>query len=153
MTPETVTTLSDEIDAIKAEHPDYFRVPEALEQAKAIWQPECRVNDCGVFVEYHEEIVARCGRAKAVVGVCRVRDGVFVHCCSFESSLGGFGYAPSVWNSVPYGSAETARQAGIEELFARVSARGYPGDPAAAVAEHSAIRSQLENHIRQPSLF
>ena len=149
----TASDIASQIDDIIAECPDYFRSPEALERAKSVWQPECQVNDCGVFVDYDEEIVARCGRAKAVVGVSRVRDGVFVHCCSFEYSLGGFGYAPSVWNAAPPDTAEQARLAGIGELLGRISAQGFPGDPPAAVAEHAALRSQLENHLRQPSLF
>ncbi|OWK45577.1 hypothetical protein [Fimbriiglobus ruber] len=148
-----VFDITSQIDDIKAEFPDYFRRPEALEKAKAVWRPECQVNGCGVFVDGKEDIVACCGRAKAAVGVCRVRDCVFVHCCSFEYSLGGFGYAPSVWSSAPHESAEQAHLAGIEELLRRISGRGYPGDPPAAASEQAALRSQLENHIRQPSLF
>jgi hypothetical protein len=145
--------ITSQIDDIIAEYPDYVRSPAALERAKSVWQPGRPVNGCGVFVDYHEEIVARCGRAKATVGVCRVRDGVFVHCCSFEYSLGGFGYAPSVWNSEPHASAEQARLAGIEELLGRIGGRASPGDSPAALAEQAGLRSQMENHIRQPSLF
>ncbi len=148
-----VSDIISQIDNIIAEYTDYFRSTEALEKAKAVWRAECQVNDCGVFVDYHEEIIARCGRAKAVVGVCRVRDGVFVHCFSFEYSLGGFGYAPSVWNAEPHVTAEHARLAGIGELLGRINGRGFTGDPVTAVAEHAALRSQLENQIRQPSLF
>jgi hypothetical protein len=148
----TASDLTSQIDDIIGEYPDYFRRPEALERAKSVWRPECQVNDRGVFVDYHEEIVARFGRAKAAVGICQVREGVFVHCCSFEYSLGGFGYAPSVRTAEPHVTAEQARLAGIEELLGRISGRGFPGDPPAAVAEHAALRSQLENQIRQPSL-
>src|SRR3954465_10570680 len=107
------------IAAIKERHEDYWRSDGALKEAVAAWGAEGRVNDCGVFAGYEPETVAKCGRAVAEVGVYKVREGVFVHCCHFRSATAGSGYAPSVWSATPHETAKQARLAGIAELLER----------------------------------
>lgn len=151
--PVPAADIRRRIEAITTATPDYFREPAALAAAIAVWRPECGVNESGVFGGVSEEVMAKCGRGVAAVGVGRVRDGVFVHCCRLEFSRGGFAYAPTVWHAAPHPTAEAARTAGIRELLGRLGDRGATGESAAAGAEWSGLRSRLRGQIRRPGLF
>src|SRR5947209_7372735 len=126
-----VQPIPARIAAIKERHEDYWRSDEALKEAVAAWGAEGRVNDCGVFAGYEAETVAKSGRATAEVGVYKVREGVFVHCCHFMTATAGSGYAPSVWGATPHATAKQARLAGIAELLERIGAYGTERDNAA----------------------
>ena len=61
----TAQTIPEQIAAIIERFPDYHRSDEALNEAIAVWGAEGHVNDCGVFVNYERETVAKAGRAVA----------------------------------------------------------------------------------------
>jgi hypothetical protein len=145
-------SIPDQIDAITERHPDYHRSPEALKEAIAAWGAEGHVNDSGVFADYETETVAKSGRAVAEVGIYRLRDGVFVHCCSFMTATSGSSYAPSVWCSTPHESAKQARLTGIAELLERIGDIN-PAHEKAGQEDVRQLRHQLRREIEQPSLF
>ncbi|WP_020472298.1 hypothetical protein [Zavarzinella formosa] len=139
------------IQAIREADPNFWRDPRTLEVAKLAWGAECHVNPHGVFSPCPKEIVARCGKAVAEVGICRVRDGIFVFCTRLQTGNYGYSYAPSVWVDEPYATEEEARRAGIRELIEGTVAK--PGLSKAENAELSVLRARLMGQIRQPTLF
>ena len=60
--------IVDRIEAIKHDHEDCWQNPEALAKARAVWAPECQINDSGIFSPCPREIVARCGNAPSESG-------------------------------------------------------------------------------------
>jgi len=145
-------TIPEQIAVIKERHEDYWHSDEALKEAVAAWGAEGHVNDCGVFTGYEVETVAKCGRAVAEVGVYKLRDGVFVHCCHFMTATAGSGYAPSVWCSTPHETAKQARLAGIAELLESIGAVESESEKTAR-EDVRQIRRQLQREVEQPSLF
>ena len=144
--------IHDQIDAIMERHPQYWRSDEALKEAIAVWGAEGHVNDSGVFADYETEIVARCGRAVAEVGIYKLRDGVFVHCTHYMTATSGSGYAPCVWCSTPHDTAKEARLTGIAELLERLRDAGHDSDKTGH-EDMRQLRQQLQRQIEQPSLF
>ena len=144
-------TIPDRIQAIRDADPDFWRNPNALKAALMVWQPECHVNDCGVFSPCPREVVAKSGRAVAEVGICRVRDHVFVFCTGVQTSNYGYSYAASIWSAHPYDTEAAARRAGIQELLERTAEQ--KGHSAAERAELSVIRARLREQVAQPTLF
>ncbi|WP_020474165.1 hypothetical protein [Zavarzinella formosa] len=143
--------IPDRIQAIRDADPDFWRNPDALKAALMVWQPECHVNDHGIFSPCPREVVAMSGRAVAEVGVCRVREHCYVFCSGLETSTTGFGYAPSVWSAHPYDTEDAARRAGVQELLERTAEQ--KGHSAAEKAELSVIRARLREQVAQPTLF
>ncbi len=149
---DTANDICEKIAAIKARHPDYWVGNAALREAVAAWGAEGQVNECGVFASVRMQAVAGVGRGVAEVGVHRVRDGVFVHCCRFSTTASGFGYAPGVWASVPHATEQAARGAGVAELLDRLTDSEL-GSGRASREEVRQLRSQLRRRTEQPSLF
>jgi len=145
-------TIPAQIAAIKDRHENYWRTDEALKEAVAVCGAGGHVNDCGVFADYEVETVAKSGRAVAEVGVYKVQEGIFVHCCHFSSATTGSGYGPSVWCSTPHETAKQARLAGIAELLERIGQIG-PGSEKTAHEDLRQIRRQLQRLVEQPTLF
>ncbi|WP_020474463.1 hypothetical protein [Zavarzinella formosa] len=139
------------IQAIKDADPNWRRDPRTLEIAKLAWGAECHVNNSGVFCPRQEEVVARCGKATATVGLCKVREHVWVFCTSIQTSNFGYSYAPSVWLAEPFESEDEARRAGIAELIERTERKG--GLSHGERAEMEGLRKALRGMVSQPTLF
>ncbi|WP_020476181.1 hypothetical protein [Zavarzinella formosa] len=143
--------IPERIQAIKDADPNWRTDPRTLEIAKLAWGAECDVNTSGVFCPRQEEIVARCGKAMAVVGLCKVREHVWIFCTRLETCISDYSYAPSVWLAEPFETEDEARRAGIRELLERTANK--VGHSAAEKAELSVIRAKLREQVAQPTLF
>ncbi|WP_020473627.1 hypothetical protein [Zavarzinella formosa] len=139
------------IQAINDAGPNWRRDSRTLEIAKLAWGAECHVNTSGVFCPRQEEVVARCGKATATVGLCKVREHVWVFCTRLETCISGFSYAPSVWSAKPYETEDEARRAGIRELLDRTSEK--KGHSEAEKVDLSVIRAKLREQVSQPTLY
>lgn len=113
----TAIDLSPQIADIRGRYERYWASFEALQELRALWgNPEC--NDCGVF-EAGEEIRVglegeRCWYGE--VQIARAVNGWFAVGTSYGYSLGGGGYAPSLWNRTAYTDRDEALVAGLDEL-------------------------------------
>ncbi|WP_020474624.1 hypothetical protein [Zavarzinella formosa] len=139
------------IQAIKDADPNWRRDPRTLEIAKLAWGAECHVNNSGVFCPREEEVVAHCGKATATVGLCKVREHVWVFCTWLATCISEYSYAPSVWSAEPYDTEADARRAGIRELLDRTAEK--KGHSEAEKVELSVIRAKLREQVAQTTLF
>lgn len=109
-------------------------------------------NANGVLESGCHEIVATGGhRAFAAVNIALCPDGLYRCGVELHYSHGGFGY-PITSDDPGYVSLDAARTAGLERLL-RSWHSPFPGDPDSVKKELSEMRSQIELHLKQPSLF
>ncbi len=132
-------TIQDKIESVMEKYERYWSEPEALAEVKSLWGVGDEVNDCGVFINYETETVAKTKQGEAHVGIYKVSDSVFVHCCGYWDGTDGFGYAPSVWKSETHTTEGQAKDAAIAELINRIAG--------------GELKAQLTKKISQPSLF
>jgi hypothetical protein len=108
-------------------------------------------NDSGAHEERSQAIVARLGRSYAAVNYALCEDGLYRFSTELHYSYGGF--CGPIWRDDPgYATLDAARLAGMEELLRRWP-RGFPSDPASVSDELRTLREQIENQLRQPTLF
>ncbi len=94
--------------------------------------------------------LARKGRSYASVRVAQCRDGLYRFAIDFHYSYGG-GCGPITDHGAGFPTMAAAKEGGAVALL-----RSFPqgrGDPTSVQAELSALRRQLEDGLRQPSLF
>jgi hypothetical protein len=112
MTTLTSENLICHTEAIRAKNPDYWRNDQAQVELAALWGEA--INAHGVFVDFSEEVIlSRKGcRASITIGGAH---GVFAFGCQYQTSVEGFGYAPSIKGELFFSEGK-ARSAAIEEL-------------------------------------
>jgi hypothetical protein len=108
-------------------------------------------NRHGVLEVGHREIVASHGRSYAAVKVALCVDGQYRFGVQLTYSYGGFS-GPISSNDEGYSTLAAARHAALEELL-RCWHDPFPSEPATVHAELRAMRKQIENRLRQPSLL
>jgi len=142
-----LVALADQLAAIKARSPDYWR--DFVAEAAALLGGGA--NEHGVFMHGQDELVAKHRNSKAEITVAETPYGLFAVGINFYSSACGFGYAPNIW-SEPYATREHARRAGIEEILAYLD---EPHGGKAAAEEIKQVRKQLEAQLlpKQQMLF
>lgn len=87
---------------------------EALFEAATLWGGS--PNPCSVLPS-EREMLFKNGLCSAEISFAETSKGYWLIGVSASTSMGGFGYAPSVWDSFGYASRHEARQAGIEQLL------------------------------------
>ena len=108
-------------------------------------------NENGVLEEGRREIVARHGRACAVVNIARCEDGRYRHGMEMWYSHGGFS-SPISAHSEGFATIGEARRAGLEDLL-RQWHEAWPSEPKSVHDELRVMREQIEAQLCQPSLF
>jgi len=108
-------------------------------------------NEHGVLPEGHRETLAQRGRSHATIRIALCDDGLFRYGLDMMYSYGGFGFPISI-DGEGFSSLAVARTAAIEAML-RQWHTPFPSDPASVQAELQELRAQVENHLRQPSLF
>ena len=108
-------------------------------------------NEWGAMKAGHEEIVARHGRWFAKVEVALCEDGLYRQSTSMMYSYGGHG-GPVFMSRDGYTTMAAAIDAGIDELL-RCWHTPFHSEPQSARDELDALRHQIEDRRRQPSLF
>lgn len=108
-------------------------------------------NDVGVYKKYQTEVVARHNRSAASVDIAQCTDGMYRFSVSVMYSYGGFS-GPITDKTQGHETYDAARKAGVSELMRRFP-KGWPSDPHSVHVELEAMRKQLEEHVRQPTLF
>lgn len=86
---------------------------EALFEAATLWGGS--PNPSGVLPS-EREVLFKNGLCSAEISLAETSRGYWLIGVSASTSMGGFGYAPSVWDSFGYISRHEARQAGIGYL-------------------------------------
>lgn len=106
-----------EIISLKSEFGGrYFAEPLAIKRAAEIWGATC--NEHGVLLEGKEEMVVEIGRCNGVIKFAETSKGYWLIGLSGNTAIGGFGYAPSIWDQQGFASYDDARAFGIEKLIA-----------------------------------
>jgi len=108
-------------------------------------------NEHGVLPARQRGTLAQRGRSYAAITLALCDDGLYRYGLDVMYSLGGFG-VPISATSQGFPTMDAARTAAIEYLL-RHWHRPIPSDPASVRDELQALREQVEQHLRQPSLF
>lgn len=108
-------------------------------------------NEHGVLPDGHRETLAQRGRSHATISIALCEDGLFRYGLDMMYSYGGFAFPISI-DGEGFSSLAAARAAAIEAML-RHWHTPFPSDSASVQAELQALREQVENHLRQPSLF
>lgn len=87
---------------------------EALREASKVWGGS--PNPCGVLPS-EREMIFKNGLCSAEISFAKTSKGYWLIGVSASTSMGGFGYAPSVWDSFGFATRHEARLAGIEQLL------------------------------------
>lgn len=110
-----------------------------------------RPNQHGVLEVTVTETVARHGRSNAEIRFAFCEDGLYRYAISVLYSYGGFG-GPIREGDPGFSTLDAARTTAFEELLRRCPRR-FPSDPQSVHDELADMRRQIENRVRQPSLF
>ena len=108
-------------------------------------------NENGCLAVGCTETVAQLGRSSAGVNVAMDDHGRYYYSVSVTYSYGGFG-GPICADGESFADKQAAKTAGMEELLRRWP-KPFPTDPSSVHDELRLMRGQLENELRQPSLF
>ena len=108
-------------------------------------------NENGVYTEYETEIVARHNRAYASIDIARCEDGRYRFSVGVSYSYGGFS-GPITDRGDGFEQIDDARRAAISELLKRFP-MPWPSDPYSVQMELEAMRKQIVDLVRQPTLF
>jgi len=113
---ETRIDKSTEFDALKKKYGRrYFDNPQARKKASEIWGVEC--NDSGVVLNRQEEILVHIGQCKAEISFIETRNGHVLFGLNVVTAIGGYGYAPSVWDQIGFASYWDARLFAVEKFI------------------------------------
>lgn len=108
-------------------------------------------NENGVYEPDAREELARQGRSYAAIEICQCDDGLFRYALDVMYSYGGFS-GPISDQCEGFPTYKAAKDAGTEKLLQRFPAP-WPSEPRSVHEELAAMRAQLEQTVRQPSLF
>ncbi len=97
------------------------------------------------------EVVASHGRSFAEVDIALFQDGLYRYSTRLRYSYGGFG-GPIFEDSEGFSSYQQAREAALKDLL-RCWHKPFPSEPQSVHVELNAMRQQIEDQLRQPSLF
>lgn len=109
------------------------------------------LNKNGIYPDGASEQVATLGRSNASIDFALCDDGGYRYSINLSYSYGGF-CSPIFASLPPFPTMDAARVAGLEDLL-RNWPSGKNGEPQNVLDELSALRSQVEARLRQPSLF
>jgi hypothetical protein len=124
--PPDPAQVNARIAAIMEEYPDFWRVPEALAEAAALWGGGA--NEQGVFCRYDREVVARLpDGSHAAVLIAQGGNGLFGYGLEYGFGTGGGNVFPSVWREA-FGSRADARAAAVADLVQHIG--GHPDETA-----------------------
>ncbi|OEK01167.1 hypothetical protein BFP97_06425 [Roseivirga sp. 4D4] len=113
---------SKEIQSIKSKFGSrYYFNPEAHKEAALLWGAEC--NDCGVALNRKKEVIIQVASCIGELQFVETSKGYWLLGISAQTSVSGFGYAPSVWDNFGFASYWDARAFGVEKLIKFFSAR------------------------------
>jgi hypothetical protein len=113
--------------------------------------PISSANEFGVLEVTRTDVVAQHGRSYAAIKIARGNDGFYRYGLDLMYSYGGFGWSPHAADD-GYATVNAATEAAIDELLRRWP-KAFCSEPQSVREELSAMRSQAESHLRQPSLF
>jgi hypothetical protein len=108
-------------------------------------------NEHGVYEPDSIEELARRARSYAAVRLCQCEDGRYRYALDMAYSYGGF-CSPITAAGEGFGTCSAAREAGTQELLRRFP-KAWASEPQSVHDELREMKSQIEQHIRQPSLF
>jgi hypothetical protein len=107
---------------IMGRYPDYWRVPEALAEARALWGDG--PNEHGVFCRFEkDEVVRLSDTCHASVLIAEGGNGLFGYGLEYGFGVGGGNVFPSVWREA-FGSRSEARLAAIADLAEHIGRHG-----------------------------
>ena len=114
---ETRIDKSTQLDAIKHKYGKrYFDDPQARIEAAKLWGVEC--NDYGVVQNSRKETLVHIGQCKAEMSFIETRNGHVLFGLNVMTAIGGYGYAPSVWDQIGFASYWDARLFAVEKFIA-----------------------------------
>ncbi len=92
----------------------YFAEKKAVQMAADFWGAQS--NKHGVFVNCKKEIICEVKRCRGEFEYVSTSKGYWLIGVSAQTSISGFGYAPSVWSRYGFKSYHDARLAAVIEL-------------------------------------
>lgn len=108
-------------------------------------------NQYGSYTAEITDQVARVGNSYANIEFAQCEDGLYRYAFNCMYSLGGF-CGPISRHGKGLESLAAARVAALESLINRFPV-GFASDPASVRTELLAMKQQLQDRFRQPSLF
>lgn len=111
----SIVNFSKELEAIKQEFGSrYYCEDKAVQKAADFWGAPS--NKHGVFLNCRAEIICEVKRCKGEFEYVSTSKGYWLIGVSAQTSISGFGYAPSVWSHYGFKSYHDARLAAVIEL-------------------------------------
>lgn len=108
-------------------------------------------NANGVIEAGTREVLATRGRSFAAANFALCEDGLYRYGLDLMYSTGGFGF-PIYAEGRAYSTLDAARTAALEQLL-REWHTPFPSDADSVRTELADMRRQIEERLRQPSLF
>lgn len=112
----TRISRTNELNAIKQKYGErYFGNPYALKEACELWGIES--NDHGVAQGFKEEALVKVGQCSASMKYIETKSGHMLLGLDAMTSIGGFGYAPSIWSSLGFASYWDAKEFAVQKFI------------------------------------
>lgn len=132
--------MSEQIEAIKKKFGrDFYRDPKAMQEAAQVWGVE--YNSGGAPIKLKRETLVEFGHCKGEMSYVETTKGYVLLGMNASTSIGGFGYAPSIWDGVGFASYWDARACAVEKLINYFEKETASTNSCSSLAnKHSAMR-------------
>jgi hypothetical protein len=108
-------------------------------------------NENGVYEAELIEELARRDRSYVRVKICQCEDGLYRFALDMAYSYGGF-CSPITSRSESHNSPNEAKEAAAQRLLQRFP-KAWASEPRSVHDELHALKTQIEDKLRQPTLF
>jgi hypothetical protein len=108
-------------------------------------------NEHGVYEAEIVEELARRDRSHATVEICQCEDGLYRYALDMAYSNGGF-CSPITGHGEGYASPAAAKDAAVQRLLQRFP-KTWASEPQSVHDELRELKTQIEDKLRQPTLF
>ena len=108
-------------------------------------------NEHGVYEAEIVEELARRERSHATVKICQCEEALYRYALDMAHSYGGF-CSPITCYGEGYASPADAKHAAAQRLLQRFP-KAWPSEPQSVHDELREMKTQIEDKLRQPTLF
>ena len=140
----TRISRSDDLNTIKEKYGErYFDNPEARREVCDFWGVES--NEQGVIKGFKKETLVEVGRCKGNMKYIETKSGHVLLGLDASTAIGGFGYAPSIWNGLEFTSYWNAREFAVQEFISYFNREALSQNSCSSISNRMNARKAAES--------